>query len=103
MVAVLAFLNLGFVGRPSTSAPSASAGYSAFWDACAEREAAIDAWEKRRGLKVTDEWLGGADLLRSVGKVMRDQEEANQMRDELSTNCQVEWDRSSKRGEPFQR
>ena len=86
MLALVSCEALG--GNPNTSAPSAS-NETEFWNACQERQSAIDDWEKREDRKIEDDLadgkitFGGAFI-----KTGRVDEDAEAMREELLVNCQ---------------
>ena len=90
MLALVSCEALG--GNPNTSAPSAS-NETEFWNACQERQSAIDDWEKREERKIEDDFadgnLTGAGVFFKVNRVAED---AEAMREELQANCQQKAD-----------
>lgn len=80
----------GISNKPNSSAPRASDDYDTFWQTCNERRSKIDDWERDEILKVEDEWIDGKRrMLQSAAKVERIEDEADDMRSELSDNCKA--------------
>lgn len=86
MLALVSCEALG--GNPNTSAPSAS-NETEFWNACQERQSAIDDWVERKNRDIEDDLADGKITLGgAVIKIGRVDEDAEAMREELQANCQ---------------
>ena len=76
--------------KPSTSAPRGADSSQEFWEACSERERAIDDWEERKGEAVAEDFIDGKiTLLRAGLEAERIAEEADAMRRKLRDNCEA--------------
>ena len=90
--------------KPSTAAPAIPGDSADFWDACQELEQAIDAWlerQERQERQAEDDYLDGADLLRTAARYDRDEREAETMKRELRKNCDVKWRQAFPKGHPL--
>ena len=75
-------------GKPSTSAPSGS-DPNDIWQACYDREDKIYEWEESRKEKVAHDFADGKlNFLQSAIKYEDIEEEARDLRQELTDNCQ---------------
>ena len=98
---LLAVLSCGSLNsKPSTTAPGIPGDSADFWDACEEREQAIDAWLERQKRQMEDDYLDGADLFRSAARYNRDEREAETMKRELDSNCKAKWYQSLPENDP---
>lgn len=93
---LLAVLSCGSLNsKPSTAAPGIPGDSADFWDACEEREQAIDAWLERQKRRAEDDYLDGTDLFRVAARYNRDEMEAETMKRELRDNCAAKQRRDS--------
>lgn len=77
-------------GKPSTSAPGSVENLSEFWEACEDREDAIDEWAEKEEISVTEDFADGKiTFLRAGIEYERIEEEADALRDELRDNCEA--------------
>ena len=109
MSAILACNGLG--GSPNTSAPRGVDEVVEFWEACEEREDAIDDWEEREMRKLEEDFADGyRTLMGSMVKYELIEEDADTFREELMDNCRAKADKDfpdafptpvDRRGDPF--
>ena len=109
MLVLLACNGLG--SSPNTSAPGGVDEVVEFWEACEEREDAIDDWEEREMRKLEEDFADGdRTLMGSMVKYELIEEDADAYREELMDNCRARADEDfpdafptpvDRRGDPF--